>query len=732
MRIAVSLDRRHDPLADQHDPDQGWSTGPGRVLLLPPSAPTSSALVHALDDGQPDDAILVLYPATATIAADRLDPNDTEMLDPRSDARIEASIARASALLDAERLDEAYDAYAAAERLMSEEYTPRRAEVLVCMAAIERQRGRLTEAGLLLDRALAWFPGHLGALQARIDLAHRKGDAVTAAALRARTVAFAESDDERAALLQSTADEILLAATDCLARARALRPGDRSILERLKAIHEASGRYEHAVNVAVMLAESMADPSLRARTMVGAADLCRDRLGHVDRAVALYEAAIADDPAIAGAFESIETVLLANQDWAGAERAYSRQLERLAERGLVTEQKELLRKLARLRTDQLDDTTGAILALDRLVTLDPNDLDARHTLATLLEQSGQPDLAMRCLEVTARVAPTDPRTFQAMHRVASRAGDIDRAYCACAVLVHLGEADLDEQILYQQYAPESSLPSLQPFDDDAWALLQPDDHDEAVGEVLRAIEPAAVALRIEELRAQRKLAVADGKDVQKPETSTLSAVRMVQWAARLLALELPDILARPDDVPGGIAMLPAERPLVVLGRTALSGRSLPELAFLVTRELAYVRAAGRIPTFYKSLGDMKALVVAAMELASARAPRSRNATSIAKGLQQKLSEADRVRVVEAVERLTRDRTQIDLIRWGRGVELIACRAALVAADDITVAARMLAVDGRASAGLSASDRVRDLTGFSVSQRFFALRRLLAAPTRGGQ
>jgi len=390
----------------------------------------------------------------------------------------------------------------------------------------------------------------------------------------------------------------------------------------------------------------------------------------------------------------------------------------------------LLHKLARLRADRLADPTGAILALDRLVTLDPADLDARHSLANLLEQSGQPDLAMRCLEVTAKLAPSHPATFQAIHRVASRTGDADRGYSACSVLVHLGEADLDEQMLYQQFAPETALRPLRPFDDDAWALLQPEDHDDAVSDVLRILEPAAVALRIEQLRASNKLAVPDAKDLQNPDTSTLSGVRMVKWSARLLALDVPQVVARPDDLPGGIATLTAQRPLVLLGRTALSGRSIPELAFVVTRELAYLRSAGRLPVFYKSLGELKSLVLAAVEMVLPDAPKARNSASLARGLQEKLGGSDLASLSSAVETLTRGRSQVDLVRWARSVELAACRAALIAADDITVAARMLAIDGRASAGLSASDRVRDLSGFCVSQRYFALRRLLGAPARG--
>lgn len=732
MRIAVSLDTRHTASSQADAADDGWSTGAGRLLLLPAASATVSALAEALELEAGSDRTLVLYPGSAPMEQAELVQAEELELHPRGDERIEGVLARAAALYDARHLDAAFDAYASADSLMSEEASPRRAEALMCMAELELLRGRQSEGALLLDRALAFFPLHRSALRARLDLAVQAGDSVMTAALRHRTVGFAESDSERSAALEAVANDCLLAATDALARALALRPRDQSLLSRLRAIHEASGRYEHAVNVSVMLAESLPDAGARARTLVAAAELCREKLGNTERAVALFEAAIADDPAIAGAFEAIEAVLLGNEDWQGAEKAYARQLDRLVERGLRNEQKVLLRKLSQLRDERLGDTTGAILALDRLVTLDPHDLAARHKLATMLEQAGQPDLAMRCLEVTAKLAPTEPATFQAIHRVAARTGDADRAYSACSVLVHLGEADIDEQMTYQQFAPESSLPALHPFDDDAWTLIQPEDHDRAMDEVMRAIEPAAVAIRVEELQAASKLAAPSAKELQVPESSTLSAVRMVQWAARLLGLETPQIVARGDDIPGGMMMLAARKPTVLLGKALLSGRSVPELAFSVTRELAYLRAAGQLPIFYRSMGEVRALVLAAVEMVVAEGPRSRGSASMARGLQERLSGSDKLRLAEGVEALMRGRGQVDLTRWWRTVELASCRAALLAADDITVAARMLAVDGRASAGLSASDRVRDLSGYSVSQRYFALRRLLGAPARGAQ
>jgi hypothetical protein len=82
-----------------------------------------------------------------------------------------------------------------------------------------------------------------------------------------------------------------------------------------------------------------------------------------------------------------------------------------------------------------------------------------------------------------------------------------------------------------------------------------------------------------------------------------------------------------------------------------------------------------------------------------------------------------------VDKFTTERPQLDLSDWVRGVEITACRAGLLASDDITVASRMLSVDGRAIPGLSAADKVRDLAAYSVSQKFQALRSLTGLSAR---
>jgi tetratricopeptide (TPR) repeat protein len=456
--------------------------------------------------------------------------------------------------------------------------------------------------------------------------------------------------------------------------------------------------------------------------------MCARRTGDVTRAVALYEAAIADDPSAPGAFEAIEAVLLKNADFSAVARAYERQIERLSGRGETAAEAELCDRLSRLRADRLSDLQGAIVALDRLIVLRPDDVEARARLAALLEQTGELRLAARCLENAAHWAPTRPATFRDLYRICSSLGDLDRSYCSCAVLVHLGEAELDEQRVYQSFAPETTPRPRAALDAQGWQALRTEDHDEVISRIVHAIAPAAIALRVEQLEAARRLPEPARRDRQDVDKSTGMAVRTVPWACAVLGLEVPAVYARNEDIPGGIAHLALPDPTVMLGKALLAGRSVPELAFAIGRELACQELTARLVTFYPTMAELRALIVAAVAQVLPSSLPS-DALALRDVLRSRMSPAQRGELEGAVAELEARDGRLDMNRWIRAVEMAACRAGLVVCGDITAAARMLAVDGRVVGGLRAAERIRNLIPFSVSERCAALRKAIGIEAR---
>lgn len=479
-----------------------------------------------------------------------------------------------------------------------------------------------------------------------------------------------------------------------------------------------------AVNAAVRRAEALAAPAERARAFVVAAKLA---MGNPERAVALYEAAIADDPTTEGAFDAIVSILEANGDLVGLERALTRQLDRLrrapADTANVDPEAALLARLADLREGPLNDHLGAIQALDELVRVRPTDLDARVRLAALLAAREETALALRCLEVAAGYGPTRAATYRSILSLAKRNGETDRAYLASGALVQLGEADADDQAMYQQNAPQTTLRLAGPVDDSIWRVFAPDDFDDDMGSILAAIGPAASALRIVELSKRLGLPPLHDHHRQDPEQSTVAAVRTIGWAAKVLRLPCPAIYAR-GDLPGGLAYVPAATPSIVLGKAVLTGRTLPELAFLATRELAHQVATGALATLYPTIPDFRDLIRTAISLYLPNVAPQPPVPGLRDALASRLHTEERQALEKAVRNLTVKSSSLDVLAFLRGAELLACRIALLVTGDVSVAGHVLSTDGRQLGGLSAADRIRDLVPFSVSGPFLEARQRL--------
>jgi tetratricopeptide (TPR) repeat protein len=684
-------------------------------------------------DGAADNSILVLYVPGHTLVG----PEDADALalgaafartDAAAEDTVEQIIEDAASLFDGDDWDGAERAYRKAETLLSDEMSVRHAEVLAGLGEIARLQGRTAEAAPLLDRALSMSPTHPAALRGRGAIARKNGEHAIAAALLQRLADVEENPDERGNLLATVAAESLEAARQAIAKALEIRPKDIGLLERMRAAHEASGAWNDAVTVNVELAEEISDRTARARALTAAADMCANRAKNPARAVALYEAAISDDPQVPGAFESIEATLVESADGPGLAEAYERQIERLEGDGAAMERANLLQRLAVLCRDQLRDPARAIRAFDRVVREDPDSIGARLDLSDLLRKSGDRTLAVRCLEAAAERDPLSVPVYRRLFGLFSDTKDADRGFASCAALVALGEADGDEQLVYTDFAPQSPLAFARTFDDDIWHELLPDPVAADVEAVFAAIEQPAIDAWLAREERKGPLPMPPPNSRQDPATTTVLAVRSFAWASNLLGVPTPDIYALPNDARVNAATFPARGPAVLLGRPVLTGRSPIELVFVAARHSAYFRPGRRLLAYYTTPEELEPLVRAAIAFlrpdlvpAGTLPP---IAVDVGARLERALQTEQRARLAAALGRLWSSGGKMDLAAWTSAVERSACRAALLATGDVTVARNLLSASSGATAGLSAADRVRDLLAFSVSQRYSALRRML--------
>ncbi|HEY2516790.1 MAG TPA: hypothetical protein VGI39_38230, partial [Polyangiaceae bacterium] len=272
-----------------------------------------------------------------------------------------------------------------------------------------------------------------------------------------------------------------------------------------------------------------------------------------------------------------------------------------------------------------------------------------------------------------------------------------------------------------------------PLDDEAWSLLRASGGDPVIEAILEAVAPAAVAVRIAALRAEKKLFPLDPSHRQPPD-STAMLVRTFGLAAQILRVTPPDLYAQDDQTAalgGELAAVAAPQPSTLFGPSLTGGRKVPELMFLAARHLTYYRPQYYPLIFYPTLPELTLLVLAAIKLARPELPLPDHPGSAAlrRELLTHADEAHRVSIAVAVERLDVRGGKLDLAAWLHGVELTANRAGLLLAGDLAAALRVLDHEKRTVAELTFEDRRADLLGFTVSRQLAELRMRIGVAAR---
>jgi hypothetical protein len=208
-------------------------------------------------------------------------------------------------------------------------------------------------------------------------------------------------------------------------------------------------------------------------------------------------------------------------------------------------------------------------------------------------------------------------------------------------------------------------------------------------------------------------------------------VRCFRWASQLLGVEDPAVYVEPDNVRVSVATLPTPEAALLLGRPVLSGRSVVELGFIAVHHLAYSRPEWRSLAFWTDAVRLQALLTAGISLVKPglRTSLTDYGHSLRADLADRVGAKARPELEAAVDGLLSDGSTLDLNAWARSVEKVACRAALLASGDVTVAGSVLAVLGAPLGGQSAANRARDLLPFTVSREFSELRKRLGLAVR---
>jgi tetratricopeptide (TPR) repeat protein len=724
---AETLPERSSPVPESPRPSPVPAPAPASPPVATPAA-VASSLPPASPSAHP--------PPQAAVAPSS--PPESRGAPPSSTASPRASVVEhleAGAKLARDEPEGALREYKAALGMLSTSDKADRADIFVRIADIKTRQDKRREAISNFEKALSYTPGNRQALEALVDLNVHERDWRAVQGAEERLLGTLDTEDERFDRLVQFGDRWGGVAEDeerarrSYERARDIHPDDVGVLDKLRRLYETANEIEQAITTRRRIAELSSDPRARARQYYQLGQYIAFDLRREDEGLELFDQALEADPSMLEPLEVVATLLAERMDYAELERAYRRMLERIQRvpRGAVRTEVtwELCRRLGLLFRDHLEDPSLALEAFEDAVEQKPNDVASHLSAAEMARLVHRLDRAALHLQAVATLEPTRLHTFHDLFDVFQKLRAPDQAFSAACVTMHHRAAETRERFIFEEHRIDGVPKLARAVRKETWELLRVDERDRALEDILGAIAPCAITMRLAQLAEEGRVPALDPASKQDPDTSTASIVRSFKWAAHFLSLPLPAIYVR-DEPNLNLAAVPVEQPTVIAGGGVLRGKSLSELAFLVGRHLSYYLPPHRLLLYYSSLEELSALFMAAVKVVLPAVPMPKPlqeaAAPLLEELDARLGADARVELTRAVQAFEASGTPADLARWVGDVERCATRTGLLLCGDLDVAVAVVNADPRGV--VAAEDKAGDLCGFIVSDAYFDLRREL--------
>jgi tetratricopeptide (TPR) repeat protein len=163
-------------------------------------------------------------------------------------------------------------------------------------------------------------------------------------------------------------------------------PGDFEAMEQLEKSYRAEERWAEVVDVKVRRSEALEDPNEKIRELLEVTQIWKKEVNDYDKATSAFERILAIDPAHDEAFESLERLHTAAERWEPLVELY---LNRLETRETVQEKNDLLRRIAKVFEEKLDDKNQALDALVNAFAEDYGDDDSVRYLERMAAATGR-------------------------------------------------------------------------------------------------------------------------------------------------------------------------------------------------------------------------------------------------------------------------------------------------------------------------------------------------------
>jgi tetratricopeptide (TPR) repeat protein len=311
-----------------------------------------------------------------------------------------------------------------------------RVEALVELAELYLTKlERPNDAATLLDEALGLAPTHGRAVGLAAEQLRESGRRRELAVLLRRAVdAAGERGDVEAAVAWATelADLAEKRLGDLeLARGAwrsigQLQPGSEPAREAERRLAARAKRWESLVELLQQEAASAPGAPERAEALRRTAQIFRDQVDP-RKAIELFEASLQVAPNDANALRALADLYEREGDATGLVRTYRLQLDNATSK---VERIAVLRRLAQVSDERIDDHANAVESCREILRLLPGDRETTRRLESLMERSGDDEelLAVLITHAESGVPPAErAATWIRVGRLATRLNQLDRA-----------------------------------------------------------------------------------------------------------------------------------------------------------------------------------------------------------------------------------------------------------------------------------------------------------------
>ena len=221
------------------------------------------------------------------------------------------------------------------------------------------------------------------------------------------------------------------------------------------------------------------------------------------------------------------------------------------------------------------------------------------------------------------------------------------------------------------------------------------------------------------------------KDKRDVANDQLLFSKVFNYVNQVLGVPQPELYLRPES-PGELELANAREkaqlmPSFVVGASLLQGRPEKELAYVIGKQLTFMRPDHfvRWPHVVPTVAELKVVFLAALKLVQ---PKFEVKADVAQGVAQYLHHLQRSvppqqieQLAAVVQRFVANKGEADIHKWANAVDLTATRAGFLICNDLEVAARIVQTEPVSIGVAEPKDKIRDLVLWSISDEYFALR-----------